>query len=139
MNLTLEKLLAWQDHGFVNGPFVFLNACGTATPGHLLQTMSFPNEILGFGASGVIATACTMPDNFASSFAVEFYRRLLNMTREKNDEGTLVDVVRPFAATTIDIGEAMLQTRLHFLRKHNNPLGLAYGLYAVPYQQLLID
>jgi hypothetical protein len=123
--LYLEKLLSWNDYGFCHTPFVFLNACGSATHGHLLQTSSFPNEVLNFGAAGVIATACTIPDNFASRFASEFYHRLLT---------------KPAADVPIYISQTLLETRRYFLETSNNPLGLAYGLYAVSDQQLrLVD
>lgn len=128
LEMCLSKLLTWQDYGFVNRPFVFINACSSATPGHLLQTLSFPTEMLNFGAGGVIATACTIPDNFASAFASELYKRLF-----KNDEDTSHQRVSILKS---DIGEALLATRLHFLHEFNNPLGLAYGLYAVSNQKL---
>lgn len=125
IEMSLENLLTWQDQGFLHRPFVFLNACESATSNHLLQTLSFPTGILGFGAVGVIATACTIPDNFASAFAAEFYHRLLTKSAPN---------------ATANIGEALLETRLHFLQTYNNPLGLAYSLYAVSNQQLkLLD
>ncbi|MEC4812327.1 MAG: CHAT domain-containing protein [Scytonema sp. PMC 1069.18] len=124
LEIKLEQLLAWaKDYHFQNLPFVFLNACGTATLGHLSQTLQFPSGILNFGAAGVIATACTIPDNFASAFASKFYELLLG----KLEINTLVN-----------ISEVLLETRLYFLQKCNNPLGLAYGLYA-PSNQLLRD
>ena len=121
LKLTLKTLQTCADNGFKNLPFVFLNACESATPGHPLQTISFPTSILRFGAGGVIATCCTIPDNFASAFASEFYRRLL----EKLEHNLPVMV-----------GEVLLETRLHFWEEYNNPLGLAYGLYAMSNQQL---
>jgi len=121
LKLTLESLQGCEEDGFKNLPFVFLNACESATPGHPLQTISFPTSILRFGAGGVIATCCTIPDNFASAFASEFYRRLL----EKLEHNLPVKV-----------GEVLLETRLHFWERYNNPLGLAYGLYAMSNQQL---
>jgi hypothetical protein len=87
----------------------------------VLETLNFPTGILNFGAGGVIATACIMPDNFASAFAREFYRYLWASSSPNG---------------LADIGEALLKTRLHFLKKMNNPLGLAYGLYAASDQQL---
>ncbi|MCP4415106.1 MAG: hypothetical protein GY805_00690 [Chloroflexi bacterium] len=78
-------------------------------------------------AAGVIATACTIPDKFASAFAMEFYRRLL----PKADSGNQMSQMM-----LINIGEALMETRLHFLKHYNNPLGLAYGLYAVSNQKL---
>ena len=121
LEIELETLLAWEGYGFQNRPFVFLNACSSATPGQLLQTMNFPSGMLNFGAAGVIATACTVPDRFASAFASKFYELLL---------GKLENNV------SVDIGEVLLETRLYFLREYNNPLGLAYGLYALSNQKL---
>jgi hypothetical protein len=121
MGLTLENLLTWQDCGFVHQPLVFLNACHSATPGRLLETLSFPNGFSGFGAGCVVATACTIPDNFASAFAKKFYSLLL----KESSTGYV-----------IDIAEALLSTRLYFLHEFNNPLGLAYRLYALSNVQL---
>jgi hypothetical protein len=134
LTLYLETLLAARKYGFIHQPFVFLNACGSATPGHLLQTVSFPSEILAFGAGGVIATACTLPDSFASAFGAEFYRRLLRLAEQNSTPAT--NSQSDFISQPADIGEALLQTRLHFLHQYNNPLGLAYGLYAVSNQEL---
>ena len=121
LEIELEELLIWQDYGFQNRPFVFLNACASATLGNLLQTLKFPTEMLNFGAGGVIATACIIPDNFASAFASKFYEILFHQLAR--------DV-------PVNIGEVLLETRLFFLNKYNNPLGLAYGLYALSNQQL---
>lgn len=123
LEIYLDELIAYEDYGFQKSPFVFLNACETATLGHLLQSATLPVTLLKFGAGGVIATACTIPDNFASAFASEFYRRLLNKSS---------------AGVPIHIGEALLETRLHFLHQHNNPLGMAYGLYAASNQKLVL-
>ncbi|MBD2214635.1 CHAT domain-containing protein [Nostoc linckia FACHB-104] len=121
IEIELETLLAWEGYGFQNRPFVFLNACSSATPGQLLQTINFPSGILNFGAAGVIATACTIPDLFASAFASKFYELLLGKF-ENN--------------VSVDIGEVLLETRLYFLQEYNNPLGLAYALYACSNQKL---
>jgi hypothetical protein len=133
LKMCLGDLLRWQEYGFTRRPFVFLNTCSSATPGHLLQTMSFPTGILNFGAGGVIATACTIPDNFASAFASELYRRLFGQHGNlDNSEETLEQRV-PLSS---NIGAVLLETSLYFIEKYNNPLGLAYGLYAVSNQQL---
>lgn len=62
------------------------------------------------GAGAVIATACPVPDLFAAAFAKHFYTF--------------------FLSGQMTIGQALRETRWHFLTKHNNPLGLAYGLYS---------
>ncbi len=123
LEMSLERLVSLKGkYNFGHRqPFFFLNACESATPGHIMHKLSFPTGFLGLGASGVIATACIMPDNFASAFATEFYRRLLT---------------KPSATDSVYVGDALLETRLHFWEKYNNPLGLAYGLYAVSDQQL---
>jgi CHAT domain-containing protein len=124
LDIYLERLIACEEYGFVNRPFVFLNACGSATVEHLSQSMSLPAGMLKFGARGVIATACTISDDFASAFANEFYKRLL--------QKLLIERIA-------NIGETLLETRLHFLTNYANPLGLAYGLYAASNQQLSLD
>ncbi len=118
------RFLARKKYGFRERPLVFLNACESGTPLHMLQAFDFPRILLDFGAGGVIATACTVPDNFASAFANEFYRRLL---------------AKPLINAPANIGETLLETRLYFMKEYNNPLGLAYGLYALSNQQLLLE
>jgi hypothetical protein len=90
-------------------PFVFLNGCSTNAR-VLLQSKNFVDEFMRRGARGLIATECTMPDTFAAEFAKEFYGR--------------------FLAGALPIGEALWQTRQHFLTEHHNLLGMAYALYA---------
>ncbi len=121
LEIELQKLLAWAEYGFQNHPFVFLNACESGIPGKLLQTSSFPTEMLNFGAGGVIATSCSIPDNFASSFASKFYEFLFDQLSSDR---------------RVNLGEILLETRRFFLEQYNNPLGLAYGLYALSNQQL---
>lgn len=124
LSLYLGRLRASAKKGFRGRPLVFLNACESQTRLKFLQSLSFPSGLAKFGAGGVIATACTMPDQFASAYAAEFYRRLLD--KPSNQEPAF-------------IGETMLETSLHFLYERKNPLGLAYGLYAVSNQQLQLD
>jgi hypothetical protein len=71
----------------------------------------------------VIATACVVPDLFASAFAKEFYRKLLT---------------RPAAPATTNIATVLMETRQHFLTEFENPMGLAYGLYAGSDQEFRI-
>jgi hypothetical protein len=116
-HLKLHELKAAQrDFGFSLKPLVFLNACKTMTnPEHLIQGDSFPGGFLHFGASGVVATACDVPDLFAKEFAAIFYQNLC------------VDI----GGRSPTVSEALLKTRQHFINPPNyNPLGLAYGLYA---------
>jgi hypothetical protein len=93
-----------------SNPLVFMNGCSTGEE-PLLQTRSLVSLFLEKGARGVIATECTVPDVFAAEFAAEFYKRFFYFGRD-------------------GVGEALLRTRQHFLEDHNNPLGLAYTLYA---------
>jgi O-acetyl-ADP-ribose deacetylase (regulator of RNase III) len=99
----------WESH-----PLVFLNACSSAEQPEL-QTRSLVSFFLDRGARGVIATECVMPDVFAAHFALKFYEYF-------------------FQGLPID--QALLETRRYFLREHNNPLGLAYSLYAHPETQV---
>jgi hypothetical protein len=96
-----------------SNPLVFLNGCSTGNEPPL-QTRNLVSLFLDLGARGVVATECTMPDVFAAPFAAEFYRRFF--TRSNGGPPGL--------------GEALLATRRHFLENYNNPLGLAYTLYA---------
>lgn len=97
---------------FAQNPLLFLNACRTMTnPEYLNQGESFPRSFLKLGAGAVVATACDIPDAFAMEFANKFYELFLGDT--------------PLPAS-----EALRQARWHFIKNHNNPLGLAYGLYA---------
>ncbi|MBN1874422.1 MAG: CHAT domain-containing protein [Anaerolineae bacterium] len=126
IQLSLGKFnaLGRKQHGFGKRPLIFLNACESATPLHL-QSLNLPTAMLNFGAGGVIATVCALPDNFASAFAAEFYKCLLG---------------KPLASEPASIGKALLETRLHFMQKpYQNPLGLAYGLYALSSQWLRLD
>ena len=107
---------AEEEFEFSLRPLVFLNACKTMTnPEHLLQGDSFPAEFLIFGASGVIATACDIPDPFAAAFAAKFYENLC----------------QNIGGRSPTVSEALLRTRQFFIKPpYYNPLGLAYGLYA---------
>lgn len=91
-------------------PLVFLNACESGEQPEF-QTRSLVKLFLDRGARGVVATQCLMPDAFAAQFALHFYELF-------------------FGGMPID--RALLETRRYFLLEHNNPLGLAYSLYADP-------
>ena len=68
------------------------------------------------GALALVATLCPVPDYFAHTFAKKFYEFLFDFSTPRHQY----------------VAEALLATRLHFMQKYNNPLGLAYVLYAVP-------
>lgn len=109
IQLPLHRFVAAAyDHGFRCRPLVFLNACKTLGNELLLGSAGFPKALLKLGASGVIATVCTVPDLFAMEFAKVFYGLLFNLWSP---------------------GEALLAARRYFIEQHNNPLGLAYVLY----------
>lgn len=88
-------------------PLVFINACesGNLTPNFYDGFVSY---FLGKGARGVVGTECKTPGLFASEWAKVFFDELF--------------AGRP-------LGDAVLHTRRYFLDKHNNPLGLLYGVH----------
>jgi CHAT domain-containing protein len=95
----------------VNGhPLVVLNACET---GNLnpLYTANFAAAFLKYGALGVVATECAVPDAFAADFAQQLYTHLL---------------------AGEPLGESLLATRRYFLEEYHNPTGLLYSMYAPP-------
>jgi CHAT domain len=105
------------DGKFQRRPLIFLNACQSAGGSdELRKTFNLPQMFIKRGAGAVIATACPVPDLFAAAFAGHFYAL--------------------FLTGQMTIGQALRETRLHFLKKHNNPLGLAYGLYSPAYYRL---
>jgi CHAT domain-containing protein len=90
-------------------PLVILNACrtGNINPRH---TAHFAGAFLRYGARGVVATECMVPDDFAADFAEQLYRHLLRGE---------------------SLGESMLAARRFFLGQ-GNPSGLLYSMYAAP-------
>jgi hypothetical protein len=63
------------------------------------------------GNRGFIGTETRIPDQYAAAFSEQFYTELL--------QG------RP-------LGEAVHAARWTLLRRHNNPLGILYTVYADP-------
>jgi hypothetical protein len=99
------------DGKFQRQPLIFLNACQSAGGAdQLRKTLNLPQMFVKRGAGAVIATACPVPDLFAAAFAKHFYTF--------------------FLSGQMTIGQALRKTRWYFLTEHNNPLGLAYGLYS---------
>jgi hypothetical protein len=90
-----------------------VNACGTGQQNAAAEPPGFPAQWVGYGALAVLVTLCPVPDHFAHAFAVRFYEELFG------------DGARPGYPA-----EALLATRRHFMEEFNNPLGLAYVLYA---------
>jgi hypothetical protein len=108
--ISLSDLRMLDSLEMADNPIVVLNACGT---GNINSEHSsfFAKEFLKFGARGVIATDCEIPDYFAAEFTKQFYPELLNGT---------------------PIGEALFKTRRYFLEKRNNITTLIYSMYASP-------
>jgi hypothetical protein len=97
---------------FGSRPFVFLNGCETGTQGARGTTdFSLPGVFLMRGARGVIATEAPVWDFFGYNFGALFLEKL---------------------AAGNDAGEAMLATRLEFVKQSRNPLGLLYTYYGNP-------
>lgn len=95
------------------GRLVFLNACSSGKHGPGYDPPGMPEVWIAHrGALAMVVTLCPVPDDFAAAFARKFYELLLG--------GTPV------------VAEAFLAARRHFMERHNNPLGLAYVLYAFP-------
>ncbi len=118
---------AWKNAGASpkdRGSLVFLNACSTSAQDAAHKPPVFPSKwIEGQHAVAVIGTLCPVPDFFAHEFAVKFYEILFRGVRSLDDSED---------ARYRSIAEALLETRRHFMRPpYNNPLGLAYVLYAV--------
>jgi hypothetical protein len=107
------------------GPLVFLNACGTGQMGASYEPPGFPSQwIRGQRALAVVATLCPVPDYFAHAFARKFYEILFGIPSGQG-EGAGTPARKRYVA------EALLRTRRFFMQEYNNPLGLAYVLYAV--------
>lgn len=113
VEIKLRRLNALREElHFAQNSLVFLNACQTMTnPEHLSQGESFPRSFLKLGAGAVLATACNIPDQFAAAFARKFYEIFLGKE-------------------IVTASDALRLARRYFMDKFNNPLGLAYGLYA---------
>jgi len=134
VNLSIEIELGVNylmniERRFARSPLVFLNACHTAGGGGM-RVFNLPKLFVERGAAAVIATACPVPDLFAAEFAKVFYKYFLH-GYEQQDEQTGKTYTR-----SMTIGEALRATRWYFLKKHNNPLGLVYGLYTPAFYQL---
>jgi CHAT domain len=92
-------------------PLIFFNSCGSALSNpHDLK--SFLNFFLEINENrGFIGTEALIPDEVASFFSIEFYRKLLDNS---------------------SLAVAFHHARYELLRKYNNPLGILYTLYADP-------
>jgi len=108
--ITLSDLRMLEKLQLFDNPIVILNACGTGNI-NSKHASFFAKEFLKFGAKGVIATDCEIPDSFAAEFAEQFYLEFLDGT---------------------PLGEALLKTRRYFLEELNNLTVLIYAMYATP-------
>ena len=113
------------------GSLVFLNACGTGQQSASYEPPGFPDKwISNQRALAVVATLCPVPDYFAHVFALKFYDILFEaITAPKNS---------PMARNRY-VAKALLETRRYFMQEYNNPLGLAYVLYAVRGARVEVD
>lgn len=91
-------------------PLIIMNACETANLNPLYSS-NFAATFLKYGARGVVATECAVPDAFAADFSEHLYSLFLSGKQ---------------------LGESLLITRQYFLNKYNNPSGLLYSMYAPP-------
>jgi len=96
-------------------PLIIINACET---GNLnpLYTSHFAAAFLRYGARGVVATECAVPDAFAAHFVEQLYAHLLGGE---------------------PLGESLLATRRHFGETYHNPTGLLYSMYGPPSIRLM--
>jgi len=95
----------------INGhPLVIINACET---GRLnpLYSLHFASIFLRYGARGVVAAECAVPDKFAALFIKHLYLCLLKGQ---------------------SLGVSLLNTRKYFMERESNPTGLSYSMYATP-------
>ncbi len=116
---------------FQRQPLVFLNACQSAGDSDdLRKTFNLPKVFIERGAAAIVATICPVPDLFAAAFAKVFYQFFLRGQEVTNP------VTKEITFRSMTIGEALRATRWYFLERHNNPLGLAYGLYSPAYYRL---
>jgi hypothetical protein len=122
LSLGTNAFLDVDDAEFRTKPLVFMNACHSAGGvDDIRKLFNLPSTFVGRGAGAVIATACPVPDLFAAAFARHFYGLFLGTDPR------------------LTIGEALRQTRRHFLEQHRNPLGLAYGLYTPAQYSLAVS
>lgn len=110
--ITLMDLTT-RDFSINGHPLIIMNACETGNM-NPLYTSYFAVEFLKYGALGVVATECQVPDTFAAGFAEQLYLHLL--------------IGKP-------LGESIRNTRRYFLER-GNPSGLLYSMYAPPSIQI---
>ncbi len=118
------------------GSLVFLNACRTGAPNYSNEPPGFPEVwINSHGAVAVIVTIFDIPDYFACAFSKKFYEILFQAIKTAANQAPVS--TQPVREQYL--AEALLATRRYFMEKYNNPLGLAYVLYAVDGAHLSAD
>jgi hypothetical protein len=101
--------------------FVDGEGSSAANENQIEERWSVPLLHAGATALAVLATLCPVPDYFAHAFAAKFYEFL----HERLQDTTGVHRRYRYLA------ETLLGTRRYFMEEFNNPLGLAYTLYAM--------
>ncbi len=97
-----------RENLFAGTPLVFINSCETALTSPRVNR-SFLDYFVAKGARGMIGVEATVPALFAADYAQKFFDQFL--------------AGKP-------LGQLMLDLRREYFFKHNNILGLLYGLYA---------
>jgi hypothetical protein len=95
---------------FKSAPLVFLNACNSGQMDSELYESFVGFMLRDKKAGGVLGTETKMPAYFATTFAVEFWRRA--------------------RTSPAPVSEILFEVRTDYWREHNNPLGFLYSLYS---------
>jgi hypothetical protein len=90
-------------------PLIVMNACGSSRLSSL-GAPSFPRFFLERRNRGFVGTEVEIPDDVATAFSKALYGWLL--------------------VRGAPLGRAVYEARQYLLRKHSNPLGLAFTAYA---------
>lgn len=115
-DVTLGDLLArfgeydFECEGERSSPLVFFNACGGSKIDPQAFT-SFPEFFFNIASRGFIGAESRIPDSVAAKFSTYFYTHLLS---------------------GYPLGDAIQAAKRLLARRHNNPLGLLYTVYADP-------
>lgn len=108
--ITMRDLIMLGGFRLGDNPIVILNACNTGVIDSM-HASSFAKFFHEFGARGVIATDCEVPDRFAAEFTERFYLEFIGGA---------------------SLGEALFNTRRYFIEKFSNLTVLIYSMYATP-------
>lgn len=108
--ITMRDLIMLGGFRLGDNPIVILNACNTGVIDSM-HASSFAKFFHEFGARGVIATDCEVPDRFAAEFTERFYLEFMGGA---------------------SLGKALFNTRRYFIEKFSNLTVLIYSMYATP-------